>query len=159
MDDSDPGPVVVDEIRLRAILKKIIDDELKPTFLKMLEKSESRIDRTNRMVNKLANACHAVEDAYTSHIGSLQPSRDKQQEENVELIRKNKDLTKMLETCMKERDRLLAILEKEKEEKQALRQELHKATDEYAGIFKSYVRLSEMANASSGASSDVKINL
>lgn len=56
MDDSDPGPVVVDEIRLRAILKKLIDDELKPTFLKMLEKSESRIDRTNRMVNKLANA-------------------------------------------------------------------------------------------------------
>lgn len=157
MDDSDPGPVVVDEIRLRATLKKVIDDELKPTFLKMLEKSESRIDRTNRMVNKLANACHAVEDAYTSHIGSLQRSRDKQQEENVELIRKNKDLTKMLETCMKERDRLLALLEKEKEEKQALRQELHKATDKYAGMFESYIRLSELSNG--GSKSDVKINL
>lgn len=157
MDDSDPGPVVVDEIRLRAILKKIIDDELKPTFLKMLEKSESRIDRTNRMVNKLANACHAVEDAYTSHIGSLQRSRDKQQEENVELIRKNKDLTKMLETCMKERERLLSLMEKEKEEKQALRQELHKATDKYAGMFESYIRLSELSNG--GSKSDVKINL
>lgn len=157
MDDSDPGPVVVDEIRLRAILKKVIDDELKPTFLKMLEKSESRIDRTNRMVNKLANACHAVEDAYTSHIGSLQRSRDKQQEENVELIRKNKDLTKMLETCMKERERLLSIMEKEKEEKQALRQELHKATDKYAGMFESYIRLSELSNG--GSKSDVKINL
>ena len=123
----------------------------------MLEKSESRIDRTNRMVNKLANACHAVEDAYTSHIGSLQRSRDKQQEENVELIRKNKDLTKMLETCMKERDRLLALLEKEKEEKQALRQELHKATDKYAGMFESYIRLSELSNG--GSKSDVKINL
>lgn len=157
MDDSDPGPVVVDGIRLRAILKKVIDDELKPTFLKMLEKSESRIDRTNRMVNKLANACHAVEDAYTSHIGSLQRSRDKQQEENVELIRKNKDLTKMLETCMKERERLLSIMEKEKEEKQALRQELHKATDKYAGMFESYIRLSELSNG--GSKSDVKINL
>lgn len=157
MDDSDPGPVVVDEIRLRAILKKVIDDELKPTFLKMLEKSESRIDRTNRMVNKLANACHAVEDAYTSHIGSLQLSRDKQQEENVELIRKNKDLTKMLETCMKERERLLSLMEKEKEEKQALRQELHKATDKYAGMFESYIRLSELSNG--GSKSDVKINL
>lgn len=157
MDDSDPGPVVVDEIRLRAILKKVIDDELKPTFLKMLEKSESRIDRTNRMVNKLANACHAVEDAYTSHIGSLQRSRDKQQEENVELIRKNKDLTKMLETCMKERERLLSLMEKEKEEKQALRQELHKATDKYAGMFESYIRLSELSNG--GSKSDVKINL
>lgn len=157
MDDSDPGPVVVDEIRLRATLKKVIDDELKPTFLKMLEKSESRIDRTNRMVNKLANACHAVEDAYTSHIGSLQRSRDKQQEENVELIRKNKDLTKMLETCMKERDRLLSLMEKEKEEKQALRQELHKATDKYAGMFESYIRLSELSNG--GSKSDVKINL
>ena len=157
MDDSDPGPVLVDEIRLRAILKKVIDDELKPTFLKMLEKSESRIDRTNRMVNKLANACHAVEDAYTSHIGSLQRSRDKQQEENVELIRKNKDLTKMLETCMKERERLLALMEKEKEEKQALRQELHKATDKYAGMFESYIRLSELSNG--GSKSDVKINL
>lgn len=157
MDDSDPGHVVVDEIRLRAILKKVIDDELKPTFLKMLEKSESRIDRTNRMVNKLANACHAVEDAYTSHIGSLQRSRDKQQEENVELIRKNKDLTKMLETCMKERERLLSIMEKEKEEKQALRQELHKATDKYAGMFESYIRLSELSNG--GSKSDVKINL
>ena len=157
MDDSDPGPVVVDEIRLRAILKKVIDDELKPTFLKMLEKSESGIDRTNRMVNKLANACHAVEDAYTSHIGSLQRSRDKQQEENVELIRKNKDLTKMLETCMKERERLLSLMEKEKEEKQALRQELHKATDKYAGMFESYIRLSELSNG--GSKSDVKINL
>lgn len=157
MDDSDPGPVVVDEIRLRAILKKVIDDELKPTFLKMLEKSESRIDRTNRMVNKLANACHAVEGAYTSHIGSLQRSRDKQQEENVELIRKNKDLTKMLETCMKERERLLSLMEKEKEEKQALRQELHKATDKYAGMFESYIRLSELSNG--GSKSDVKINL
>lgn len=157
MDDSDPGPVVVDGIRLRAILKKVIDDELKPTFLKMLEKSESRIDRTNRMVNKLANACHAVEDAYTSHIGSLQRSRDKQQEENVELIRKNKDLTKMLETCMKERERLLSLMEKEKEEKQALRQELHKATDKYAGMFESYIRLSELSNG--GSKSDVKINL
>lgn len=157
MDDSDPGPVVVDEIRLRAILKKVIDDELKPTSLKMLEKSESRIDRTNRMVNKLANACHAVEDAYTSHIGSLQRSRDKQQEENVELIRKNKDLTKMLETCMKERERLLSLMEKEKEEKQALRQELHKATDKYAGMFESYIRLSELSNG--GSKSDVKINL
>ena len=157
MDDSDPGPVVVDEIRLRAILKKVIDDELKPTFLKMLEKSESRIDRTNRMVNKLANACHAVEDAYTSHIGSLQRSRDKQQEENVELIRKNKDLTKMLDTCMKERERLLSLMEKEKEEKQALRQELHKATDKYAGMFESYIRLSELSNG--GSKSDVKINL
>lgn len=157
MDDSDPGPVVVDEIRLRAILKKVIDDELKPTFLKMLEKSESRIDRTNRMVNKLANACHAVEDAYTSHIGSLQRSRDKQQEENVELIRKNKDLTKMLETCMKELERLLSLMEKEKEEKQALRQELHKATDKYAGMFESYIRLSELSNG--GSKSDVKINL
>lgn len=157
MDDSDPGPVVVDEIRLRAILKKVIDDELKPTFLKMLEKSESRIDRTNRMVNNLANACHAVEDAYTSHIGSLQRSRDKQQEENVELIRKNKDLTKMLETCMKERERLLSLMEKEKEEKQALRQELHKATDKYAGMFESYIRLSELSNG--GSKSDVKINL
>lgn len=157
MDDSDPGPVVVDEIRLRAILKNVIDDELKPTFLKMLEKSESRIDRTNRMVNKLANACHAVEDAYTSHIGSLQRSRDKQHEENVELIRKNKDLTKMLETCMKERERLLSLMEKEKEEKQALRQELHKATDKYAGMFESYIRLSELSNG--GSKSDVKINL
>lgn len=157
MDDSDPGPVVVDEIRLRAILKNIIDDELKPIFLKMLEKSESRIDRTNRMVNKLANACHAVEDAYTSHIGSLQRSRDKQQEENVELIRKNKDLTKMLETCMKGRERLLSLMEKEKEEKQALRQELHKATDKYAGMFESYIRLSELSNG--GSKSDVKINL
>ena len=157
MDDSDPGPVVVDEIRLRALLKKVIDDELKPTFLKMLEKSESRIDRTNRMVNKLANACHAVEDAYTSPIGSLQRSRGKQQEENVELIRKNKDLTKMLETCMKERERLLSLMEKEKEEKQALRQELHKATDKYAGMFESYIRLSELSNG--GSKSDVKINL
>lgn len=157
MDDSDPGPVVVDEIRLRAILKKVIDDELKPTFLKMLEKSESRIDRTNRMVNKLANACHAVEDAYTSHIGSLQRSRDKQQEENVELIRKNKELTKMLETCMKERERLLSLMEKEKKEKQALKQELHKATDKYAGMFESYIRLSELSNG--GSKSDVKINL
>lgn len=157
MDDGESGPMYVDEIRLRAILKKVIDTELKPTFLRMLEKSEARIDRTNKMVSKLANACHSVEEAYTTHVGSLQHSRDLQQNENAELIRKNKDLTKMLETCMKERDRLLALLEREKEEKQALRNELHKATDKYAGIFDSYVRLSELSNG--GSKSDVKINL
>ena len=63
MDDGEPGPMYVDEIRLRAILKQLIDTELKPTFLRMLEKSEARIDRTNKMVSKLANAGRSVEEA------------------------------------------------------------------------------------------------
>lgn len=55
-------------------------------FLKMLEKSEARIDRTNVMISRLVDACKSVENAYTSHVGSLQSSRDTSQKNNAKLI-------------------------------------------------------------------------
>lgn len=78
-------------------------------FFKMLEKSEGRIDRTNMMIEKLVDACKAVELAYTSHVGSLQVSRDTSQKSNARLIAANERMTRMMETARvdsaKERER------------------------------------------------------
>lgn len=68
-------------------------------FFKMLEKSEGRIDRTNMMIEKLVDACKAVEIAYTSHVGSLQVSRDTSQKNNSRLIAANERMTRMMETA------------------------------------------------------------
>lgn len=68
-------------------------------FFKMLEKSEGRIDRTNMMIEKLVDACKSVEIAYTSHVGSLQVSRDISQKNNARLIAANERMTRMMETA------------------------------------------------------------
>lgn len=135
-----------------ALVRRIIDEEIKPTFLSMLYQSEKRIDRTNEMICQLADACKNIDDAYLGHITSLQRSRDIQQQVNVNL---REDLSR----CSVERERLLGLLEKEIVEKDSLRRELHKAADRYTEMFEAYTRLSEISNASGGSSSDVKINL
>ena len=135
-----------------ALVRRIIDVEVKPTFLAMLSESEKRIDRTNEMICRLAEACKNIDDAYLGHITSLQRSRDIQQEVNV-------NLREELSRSSAERERLLGLLAKEIAEKDSLRRELHKAADRYTEMFEAYTRLSEMANTSGGSSSDVKINL
>lgn len=49
----------MDEDELRRTLRRIIDEEIKPTFLQMLKESEHRIDETNKMIQRLAEMQHS----------------------------------------------------------------------------------------------------
>lgn len=131
-------------------------------FFKMLEKSESRIDRTNMMIEKLVDACKAVELAYTSHVGSLQVSRDTSQKSNARLIAANERMTRMMETARvdsaKERERYVQHIANLEENIKSLRNELHKATDKYWELMASYQRLAEdMSRKRSAPKAEVKI--
>lgn len=131
-------------------------------FFKMLEKSEGRIDRTNMMIEKLVDACKAVELAYTSHVGSLQVSRDTSQKSNARLIAANERMTRMMETARvdsaKERERFVQHIANLEENIKSLRNELHKATDKYWELMASYQRLAEdMSRKRSAPKAEVKI--
>lgn len=131
-------------------------------FFKMLEKSEGRIDRTNMMIEKLVDACKAVEIAYTSHVGSLQVSRDTSQKNNARLIAANERMTRMMETARvdsaKERERYVQHIANLEENIKSLKDELHKATDKYWELMASYQRLAEdMSRKRSTPKAEVKI--
>lgn len=132
-------------------------------FFKMLEKSESRIDRTNMMIEKLVDACKAVELAYTSHVGSLQVSRDTSQKSNARLIAANERMTRMMETARvdsaKERERYVQHIANLEENIKSLKDELHKATDKYWELMASYQRLAEdISRKKTTSRAEVKIN-
>lgn len=140
------------------------EDELS-IFLKLLEKSESRIDRTNSMIDRLVDACKSVENAYTSHVGSLQSSRDTSQKNNAKLIALLDRVTKSIEREKEELQRQNAILEKDKN---ALRVQLHSATDRYWKLQEDYRRLAESLTGSrntytigcnNGGSADSKLKV
>ena len=125
--------------------RKNEDEDEFTMFLKMLEKSESRIDRTNSMIDRLVDACRSVENAYTSHVGSLQSSRDTSQKNNAKLIALLDRVTKSIEREKEELQRQNAILEKDKN---ALRAQLHSATDRYWKLQEDYRRLAESLTGS-----------
>lgn len=114
-------------------------------LLKMLEKSEARIDRTNVMISRLVDACKSVENAYTSHVGSLQSSRDTSQKNNAKLISLLDRITKSIEREKDELQRQNALLEKDKN---ALRSQLHSATEKYWKLQEDYRRLAESLTGS-----------
>lgn len=114
-------------------------------FLKMLEKSEARIDRTNVMISRLVDACKSVEKAYTSHVGSLQSSRDTSQKNNAKLISLLDRITKSIDREKDELQRQNALLEKDKN---ALRSQLHSATEKYWKLQEDYRRLAESLTGS-----------
>lgn len=89
---------------IREIINELFETEIKPILLKiyqddreMLKESDKRISRTNEIIDKLTDACKSVENAYTSHVGSLQSSRDASQKANTELIKTCERLSKRLE--------------------------------------------------------------
>lgn len=132
---------------IRETIKEIFETEIKPILLKiyqddreMLKESDKRISRTNEIVDKLADACKSVENAYTSHVSSLQSSRDASQKANTELIKTCERLSKRLERTddtnrkriMELNDRIAALLDERKE-----------AKAQYEELQKSYLRIAE----------------
>lgn len=132
---------------IRETIKEIFETEIKPVLLKiyqddreMLKESDKRINRTNEIIDKLADACKSVENAYTSHVGSLQSSRDASQRANAELIKTCERLSKRLERTddtnrkriMELNGRIAALLDERKESKA-----------QYEELQKSYLRIAE----------------
>ena len=142
-DDSD----ALQKSTIKETIKEIFETEIKPILLKiyqddreMLKESDKRISRTNEIVDKLADACKSVENAYTSHVSSLQSSRDASQKANTELIKTCERLSKRLERTddtnrkriMELNDRIAALLDERKE-----------AKAQYEELQKSYLRIAE----------------
>lgn len=132
---------------IRETIKEIFETEIKPVLLKiyqddreMLKESDKRINRTNEIIDKLADACKSVENAYTSHVSSLQSSRDASQKANAELIKTCERLSKRLEKTddtnrkriMELNGRIAALLDERKESKA-----------QYEELQKSYLRIAE----------------
>lgn len=134
-------------------------------FLEMLERSEARIDRTSRITEELTRACKSVETAYTSHVSSLQFSRDTSQKNNAKLISLLDRLTSSFTKESEDKQRRIEMLEADKN---ALREQLHSATDRYWKLQEDYRRLAESLTGSrntytigcnNGGSADSKLKV
>lgn len=148
---------------IREIIKEIFETEIKPILLKiyqddreMLKESDKRISRTNEIIDKLADACKSVENAYTSHVSSLQSSRDASQKANTELIKTCERLSKRLERTddtnrkriMELNGRIVALLDERKE-----------AKAQYDELQKSYLRIAEAGSVKqSGNVMEMNVN-
>lgn len=148
---------------IRETIKEIFETEIKPILLKvyqddreMLKESDKRISRTNEIIDKLADACKSVENAYTSHVSSLQSSRDASQKANTELIKTCERLSKRLERTddtnrkriMELNDRIAALLDERKE-----------AKVQYEELQKSYLRIAEAGSVKqSGNTMEMNVN-
>lgn len=144
-------------------IKEIFETDVKPVLMKiyqddreMLKESDKRISRTNEIIDKLADACKSVENAYTSHVGSLQSSRDASQKANTELIKTCERLSKRLERTddtnrkriMELNGRIAALLDERKETKA-----------QYEELQKSYLRIAEAGSVKqSGNTMEMNVN-
>lgn len=132
---------------IKDTIKEIFETDVKPVLMKiyqddreMLKESDKRISRTNEIIDKLADACKSVENAYTSHVSSLQSSRDASQKANTELIKTCERLSKRLERTddtnrkriMELNGRIASLLDERKE-----------AKAQYEELQKSYLRIAE----------------
>ena len=153
MDESDDYDQGLKPEKRDALREDVLRDKnVLLEIIKMLERSEARIDRTNTMIEKLVDACKSVETAYTSHVASLQSSRDISQRNNARLIAANERMTRMMETARadsaKERERFDNLINDLKENMKSLKEELHKSTDKYWRLQEDYRRLAESLTGS-----------
>ncbi len=159
----DPDGCALAADNLRTIIKEIFDTEVKPVLMRiyeddraMLIESENRISKTNDIVDKLADACKSVEKAYTSHVGSLQSSRDTSQKANVELIKTCERLSMRLEKIDDSNRRRIRELNNRIA---ALLTECKEAKEEYKELQKSYLRIAEAGSVKqSGNTMEMNVN-
>lgn len=144
-------------------IKEIFETDVKPVLMKiyqddreMLKESEKRINRTNEIIDKLADACKSVEKAYTSHVGSLQSSRDISQKANVELVKTCERLSMRLE---KIDDANRRRIKEQNNRISALTKEVKDAKEQYKELQKSYLRIAEAGSVKqSGNTMEMNVN-
>lgn len=153
MDESDDYDQGLKPEKRDALREEVLRDKnVLLEIIKMLERSEARIDRTNTMIEKLVDACKSIETAYTSHVASLQSSRDISQRNNVRLFAANERMMRMMETARadsaKERERFDNLIDDLEESMKSLKEGLHKSTDKYWRLQEDYRRLAECLTGS-----------
>lgn len=74
-------------------IRSALNEEIKPTFIKMLSESEERLRDTHEMVRILAETSKDNMDMYDSHLKSLENARDKAQENLAKEIDHSSRLT------------------------------------------------------------------
>lgn len=144
-------------------IREIFETDVKPVLIKiyqddreMLKESERRINRTNEIIDKLADACKSVEKAYTSHVGSLQSSRDISQKANVELVKTCERLSLRLE---KIDDANRKKLKEQNNRILALQKECKESKEQYKELQKSYLRIAEAGSVKqSGNVMEMNVN-
>lgn len=144
-------------------IREIFETDVKPVLMKiyqddreMLKESEKRINRTNEIIDKLADACKSVEKAYTSHVGSLQSSRDISQKANVELVKTCERLSMRLE---KIDDANRRRIKEQNNRISALTKEVKDAKEQYKELQKSYLRIAEAGSVKqSGNTMEMNVN-
>lgn len=148
---------------IKDTIKEIFETDVKPVLMKIyqddreiLKESDKRISRTNEIIDKLADACKSVENAYTSHVSSLQSSRDASQKANTELIKTCERLSKRLDRTddtnrkriMELNGRIASLLDERKE-----------AKAQYEELQKSYLRIAEAGSVKqSGNTMEMNVN-
>lgn len=137
MDDSDHDQDTESGIKRNA---RSAYESVVKIFSDMLERSDARIDRTNSIIEELTKACKSVETAYTSHVSSLQSSRDTSQKNNAKLVSLLDRLTSSFAKESEDKQRRIEMLEADK---LALKEQLHSATDKYWKLQEDYRRLAE----------------
>lgn len=92
------------------IMKEAVENNAKQMTLmqRLLEQSESRIDRTNTMVAELAGVITELKDCYTHHLDQACVSRDSAMQQSTELLRRMDQTEALLE---KERERYNSLME------------------------------------------------
>ncbi len=141
MDESDHDQDTKSGIKRNARRSSALCDEsVVKIFSDMLERSDARIDRTNSIIEELTKACKSVETAYTSHVSSLQSSRDTSQKNNAKLVSLLDRLTSSFAKESEDKQRRIEVLEADK---LALKEQLHSATDKYWKLQEDYRRLAE----------------
>lgn len=148
---------------IKDTIREIFETDVKPVLVKiyqddreMLKESERRINRTNEIIDKLADACKSVEKAYTSHVGSLQSSRDISQKANVELVKTCERLSLRLE---KIDDANRKKLKEQNNRISALQKECKESKEQYKELQKSYLRIAEAGSVKqSGNVMEMNVN-
>lgn len=148
---------------IKDTIREIFETDVKPVLMKiyqddreMLKESDKRISRTNEIIDKLADACKSVEKAYTSHVSSLQSSRDTSQKANIELVKTCERLSMRLE---KIDDANRRRIKEQNNRISALTKEVKDAKEQYKELQKSYLRIAEAGSVKqSGNVMEMNVN-
>ncbi len=126
------------------------------TFARLLARSEDRMDKVNDMTGRLIEATDDVKVAYTTHVASLQESRDTSQKANADLVDSNERLVRMLDAANEKIARRDARIEQLEEKYWKLQDDYRRLAESLTGSRNTYT---VGCNNGNGGAVDSKLNL
>jgi hypothetical protein len=132
-------------------------EELYENLLTLVERSEARIDKTNKMIQALSRTCDKNMDMYDRHITALEASRDLAQENAARSIGISENLTSLLNGLRCDYQSQLTALKAELHTlKGEYRDEMEEMRSDYRKLTASYTRLAE--RGTEGAKAEITIS-